>query len=94
MRHQFETWQFISNGFMVNSVVEIESNLILNHWISQLALTLIDSQFNLYLILEIIMVSMFLSLSLDSLHSHQGDETKHGSTDKRNPVINHPQGTT
>ena len=36
---------------------------------------------------------MYLSLSLDSLHSHQGDEAKHGTTDKRNPVINHPQDT-
>ena len=36
---------------------------------------------------------MYLSLSLDSLHSHQGDETKYSTTDKRNPVINHPQHT-
>jgi len=36
---------------------------------------------------------MHLSLSLDSLHSHQGDEAKHSTTDERNPVINHPQGT-
>jgi len=32
-------------------------------------------------------------LSLDSLHRHQGDEAEHGSPDKRNPVIDHPQGT-
>ena len=34
-----------------------------------------------------------MSLSLDSLHRHQGDEAKHGTTDKRNPVVNHPQDT-
>ncbi len=34
----------------------------------------------------------FLFLSLDFLHSHQGDKAKHGTADKRNPVINHPKG--
>ena len=36
---------------------------------------------------------MFLSLGLDSLYSYQGDYAKNGTTDKRNPVVNHPQGT-
>jgi len=46
LRYHFETCYFISANNMVDSGAKIESNLILNHLISQLALTLIliDSQ--------------------------------------------------
>jgi len=46
LRYQFENRKFISTGFMANSGVEIEPYLILIQLISQLGLTLIDSQLN------------------------------------------------
>jgi len=44
LRYHFETCYFISANNMVDSDDKIKSNLILNQLISQLALTLIDSQ--------------------------------------------------